>query len=365
VKIKSIRATPFAIPLRRVLHLATGPRSTLENVIVEVETDDGVVGVAESVPFAPADGETVATVMSVVTDVLAPMLPGASLLRLEQLHAKLATIGASNTAKGSVSLAAYDALGKSLGLSCSELLGGYASAVPCAAILPVGPIAEIVEEATRLREKYGITTFKLKVGNAVADDIARVREVRRQLGDDVVLRVDANQLFAGPDAMTFLRATESCGLASFEEPCHSREAVWRERVAAAASIPVIGDESCAELAHAAREVGSGRSTGVAIKLTRSGIATATRIRDFCEGAGVPVVVGNRGDSAVGTAASVAFAAAAPSTATSPIEGMYFLELEDNLGPVPTIVNGMISVMEGPGFGFDLDRAALRRYATRP
>ena len=76
VRITAVEAIPFAVPYRRPARFASGQVDTADNVLVRVHTDAGVVGSAEAQPRPYTYGETQASIVSLVRDVLAPRVVG-------------------------------------------------------------------------------------------------------------------------------------------------------------------------------------------------------------------------------------------------------------------------------------------------
>ena len=123
-----------------------------------------------------------------------------------------------------------------------------------------------------------------------------------------------------------------------------------------------GGESCTSVREVVTEVLDDRSSMISIKLARTGIVESLRIRDFCSAVGIGVIVGSQGESALGTFASVAFAAAVPSTVRFPSELGYFVELDGSIcANDPIIENGRMRVPDVPGFGAEIDLARLEQY----
>jgi L-Ala-D/L-Glu epimerase len=111
------------------------------------------------------------------------------------------------------------------------------------------------------------------------------------------------------------------------------------------------------------EVLARRSSMVSIKIARTGISQSEVIRGFYESTGTRMVIGNQGDSAIGTWASVAYAAANPSTCANPAEMAYFLHQEDQICNAPEVKEGFLRASEEPGFGYAVDRDKLLERAT--
>ena len=125
MKIARVDAIPFAIPYRKPLRFASGEVRTADHVLVCVHSDDGVVGVAEAPPRPYTYGETQQSITAVIEKIFAPEIVGLSLLEREVVHARLARTVGNPAAKAAVDMAVWDALGKTLDLPVTQLLGGY------------------------------------------------------------------------------------------------------------------------------------------------------------------------------------------------------------------------------------------------
>ena len=189
-----VEAIPFAIPYSKPLNFASGEVHVAEHVLVRVTTDDGVVGVAEAPPRPFTYGETQAGIVAVIDGIFAPQVTGLDLMEREQIHARLSRTVGNPTAKSALDMAIWDALGQTLGFSVTELLGGYTDRMRVSHMLGFDEPAAMVAEAERMRDTYGITTFKVKVGRRPSTlDTAVVRALRERFGDEIELYVDGNR----------------------------------------------------------------------------------------------------------------------------------------------------------------------------
>ena len=125
VKITAVEAIPFAIPYVKPLKFASGEVHVAEHVLVRVHTDDGVVGVAEAPPRPFTYGETQAGIIAVINGVFIPQLVGLTLTEREVVNARLSRTVGNPTAKAAIDMAIWDALGRTLQLPVSDLLGGF------------------------------------------------------------------------------------------------------------------------------------------------------------------------------------------------------------------------------------------------
>lgn len=365
MKITSIEAIPYRIPYRKPLRFASGEVSAAEHVLVRVHTDDGVTGVADAPPRPFTYGETQAGICAVVETVFAPAAVGLTLLQREVLHDRLGRTVGNPVAKAAVDMAVWDALGRTLEVSVSELLGGHTDRMRVSHMLGFETPPAMVEEAQRMRAEHGITTFKVKVGRRPVDlDVAVVRALREHLGPDVELYVDGNRGWSASESARAMRQMAGLDLSLAEELCPADDVLGRRWLVQQLDVPVVADESVVTPADITREVLGGSATAVSLKTARTGFTTSLRSLHLCEGLGIEVVMGNQIDGQLGSACTVAFGAAFEATSRRAGELSNFLDVADDLLAEPLqIRDGELAVPPGVGLGVDVDPHKLAHYRT--
>jgi L-Ala-D/L-Glu epimerase len=365
MKISAIEAIPYAIPYTKPLRFASGEVRTAEHVLVRIATDDGVVGIAEAPSRPYTYGETQASIKAVIDTIFAAQIVGSDPYDREAFAALLHRTVGNHTAKAAIDMALWDILGRSTGISVTDLLGGYTDRLRVSHMVGFDDPAAMVAEAERMRDIYGVRTFKVKVGrHPVQLDIEVCRRLRAGLGDDVELYVDGNRGWTAAEAAQALDALRDVGLSLAEELCPADDIVGRRWLATRAGIPIFADESATRPAEVAREILDGGCTGISIKTARTGFTGSLRVLALCEGLGVDVVIGNQIDSRLGSLCSLAFGAAFERTTRRAAELSNFLDMSDDLvqNPLP-IENGELRVVEAPGLGVELDEDKLAHYRT--
>ncbi len=161
-------------------------------------------------------------------------------------------------ALGGLDTAIWDCRGKEAGLPVVSLLGGtpgplraYASSMK----RDITPAAE-AERFRRLRGEFGFDAFKFRVAAEYGHDVdewpGRTEEIiptiRKALGDDVALLVDANSGFSPRRAIEVGRMLEQNGIEHFEEPCLYWELDETKQVTDALDVAVTGGEQDCEMA---------------------------------------------------------------------------------------------------------------------
>jgi L-alanine-DL-glutamate epimerase-like enolase superfamily enzyme len=363
MKITQVEAIPFAIPYSKPLKFASGEVHVAEHVLVLVHTDDGVVGVAEAPPRPFTYGETQAGVIAVLEQIFAPAVTGLGLMEREQIQSRLNRTVANPVAKSGLDMAIWDALGKTLGYQVTELLGGYSDRMRVCHMLGFDDPAAMVAEAERMRDTYGITTFKVKVGRRPYTlDTAVVRALREGLGDGVELYVDGNRGWSASEAARAMKEMSDLGLIFAEELCPADDVLGRRWLVQQLDVPFIADESVPTPAEVTREVLGGSATAVSIKTARTGFTQSRRVHHLAEGLGLEVVMGNQIDGQLGSMCTVAFGAAFELTSRRAGELSNFLDMSDDLLTEPLeIHDGELTIRPGAGLGIDVDPDKLARY----
>ena len=301
------------------------------------------------------------SIVAAVREELGPRLIGHSALRSEALHALAAVPGADRVARGALDVALWDLAGLLLGQPTQLLFGGYATEVPVAHMVSLADPGAMVEEALEAHERFGVTTFKVKVGREPALDVAAVAAVREAL-PDAELYVDANRGWTVEQALAAVPPLVDLGVRAIEEPIDVRDSEGRRRVAAASPVPLAGDESCTSLEAVAAAREEGAIGQVSVKAARTGFTESRRIAAFCTGSDLAVVVGSQYEGAMGAFASVALATALAATSARPAEVTNFADLgTDLVAEGPQIAGGYATASQAPGLGVVVDEDALRHH----
>ena len=363
MKVTRVEAIPFAIPYRKPMRFASGEVHVAEHILVRVHTDTGLVGTAEAPPRPFTYGETQSSIKAVIETIFAPQLTGMSPLAREAVHAKLDRTVGNPAAKSAVDMALWDLIGQGLGVSVTELLGGYTDRMRVSHMVGFAQPGEMVDEAERMRETYGITTFKVKVGRRPFQlDVDVCRALRAALGDGVELYIDGNRGWTASESAAALRALEDVGLLFAEELCPADDVLGRRWLARQSRIPLYADESATRPGEVTRELLAGAAHGISIKTARTGFTYSQRVLSQCAGLGVEVVMGNQIDGQVGSLCAATFGAAFELSSRRAGELSNFLDMADDLLAEPLrIEHGELRVLEGHGLGIQLDEDKLAHY----
>ena len=240
---------PLATPISdaKVLTGRQKPMTEVAILFVELQTEDGHTGLGLSYSKRAGGPGQFAHAKEI-----APALLGEDPSDIGRLWTKLAWAGASVGRSGlstqaiaAFDVALYDLKARRAGLPLAKLLGAYRDSVACyntsGGFLHT-PLEQLLVNASASRER-GIGGIKLKVGQPDRQlDIRRVEAVRKHLGDDVPLMVDANQQWDRPTAQRMCRIFEQFNLVWIEEPLDAYDHEGHAALAASFDTPIATGE---------------------------------------------------------------------------------------------------------------------------
>lgn len=313
MRIADASAAIITRPASSVLTTSYGEAATSRpHVMVRLTTEDGRVGYGEASPLPAFTGETAESILVLLRSRFLPPLIGQAVYDTGLIHQELDRLPHNTAAKCAIDLALYDLLGKSVGLPVSALLGG-AMRPDVAVTFPIGigAIDETVEQAVSAIER-GIRTLKMKIGGDPTADIARVKAVRSAVGDDVAIRIDANQGYDVPTAVRIISRLAEVGIEYVEQPVAEWDIQGLAAVRRLTGVKVMADESLHTLRDAARLIEAGAADIFAIKLIKtSGLTQSRAIVALAAAHRIEVVVISPFETQIGAAAGLALALAAP------------------------------------------------------
>lgn len=362
MRIERVRIHQFAVPLHEPFVTALKPIPELERVLVEIETDTGIVGLGEGAPAYEVTGETQRSTAAVLTDVLAPLLVGECPLDLERLReAMWSLVDGAPTAHAAVETALQDIRGKVADMPLYRLLGGDGSEPTLSApkVLSIKPPAEMAEDAATAVDR-GYDQIKIKLGEDPETDAERVRRIDSAVPDEVSLKTDANQGWGDTKtALAAIRGIED-RVDVVEQPVDKDRLDDLERLRRRTDVKIMPDESVESPSDVLELIERGAGDMYNIKLMKTGgIAEAIRLDAIADAAGRPTQIGSMVEGHVGTAAGVHFALARGNVVWNEMVGPFMTEtgVGDLETDRPTVT------VDGPGLGVSVDRNALADLRT--
>jgi L-alanine-DL-glutamate epimerase-like enolase superfamily enzyme len=334
-----LRVEGISLRLREPLRAAWGVLARRELLRVELEADDGLVGLGEAAPLEPYDGVPLAAVRAALDAyaVLAGEVAEPELLEACRAERDLPQ------ALAAVDLALWDLAGKRAGRPVAQLISVEAArSIAVNATIGAEDRAGAAAAAAAAAQA-DFDTVKVKVG--IGDDAGRLAAVRAAIGPRVAIRVDANGAWDVDEAVANLRALAPVGIELAEEPVHGVEAL--RAVRAEVDVPLAMDETAAE----EDAPGSGATDAVCLKIARCGGITGV-LHDAAEAriARSAVYLASTFDGPLGIAAAVHAAAGLTAAGPLPAHGLATLAAFEDPGERLHAVRGAIRVPREPGLG---------------
>jgi len=389
MKITNVRTICLKYNYKKPIMYALGTTKSRQCVIVLIDTDEKITGIGEAAYFG---GPTIST-KTIIEKELKPELMGEDPFKVERIWKKLFSTsyyhgrrGLVLTCIGAIDIALWDIIGKYCHLPVYKLCGGYRDKILAYAsggIYQEGKgIQELVKEVQGYVEK-GFKAVKMKVGRnknlplsplevitdnqgtiSLEEDLERVRAVRKAIGKDIYLMVDANSSWTPSIAIQMGREFEKLGIYWLEEPVQTDDIRGSKQVAEALDLQIAGYESEQGLfgyreliVRQAVDIVQPDPTWV------GGFSEAKKIAHLAQAYGM-LCIPHSWNSGVSVKINSHFIAS--------ISNSQMIELDRNfnplrdellLDPIEIDKEGYYHLSEKPGFGIEFNENILKKYTV--
>lgn len=249
MRIKQIKTTLLSLPLKRELITSIHRVSRVETVLVEAITESGMDGFGLVFAFT----HNQARALKAMVEDLAQVVVGEEVVFVEKIWEKMwkrinfvGWSGLPVMAMCPIDVALWDIVGKAAKMPLYQLWGGYRNKL---FLYHSGgqwlsySKEDLVREAREFLDQ-GFKAIKMRIGKpTMQEDLDRVEAVRKTLGDQVLLSVDANQGFTVNYAIEMGKRLAGYNLYWYEEPVPVNDVEGSARVAEAVAIPLASGET--------------------------------------------------------------------------------------------------------------------------
>jgi L-alanine-DL-glutamate epimerase-like enolase superfamily enzyme len=276
--------------------------------------------------------------------------------RMNNLHDYIAFNG---TVKSAFDMALFDLAAKQQNKPLYQYLGGSKRVMETDLTIGIDEPSKMAQTAISFKEK-GVRIIKIKLGKDGKQDVERVKSIRLAVGEEIILRIDANQGWDYHTAVESLQAMEEYNVQFCEQPMRH----WNDRhlpaLKKASPIPIMADESVFNHHDAQRLIDADACSYINIKFAKSGgMLEAAKINAVAEKHNIPCMMGGMLESRI---ALSAFAHFATSNDNIHFYDMDTCMLGHKTDPVTGGVryNGFfIEIPDLPGIGADADESFLK------
>jgi len=344
--------------MKRPLAVSTGRLDNSALLLLDLETDAGIVGRAYLFGLGAHNLAPIAKLV----EAMAQMVKGDAVAPLDierKLRARYTLLGVHNIvlfAMSGIDMAAWDAVGQALGQPLARLLGAAPRPIPAYNSKGLGmlPLRELEKEAVELVEE-GFGAVKLRLGRPDArEDLAALAAVKKSIGPDVTLMVDFNQALSVAEAIRRARMIDAeGGVCWIEEPVRADDFAGCAKVAREAATPIQIGENFMGPEQMAQALAAGACDYVMPDVQRIGGVTGwMRAAALAQAAGVEM------SSHLFPEASCHLLAATPTC-----HWLEYVDWADAILERPLVVKqGQVQVPQAPGLGMTWNESAVKRYA---
>jgi mandelate racemase len=355
--IRNVKVRAVAPPMKRPLATSTGKLTEASLLLIDLQTDQGIVG--RSYLFGLVRHNLPA--LAKLVEAMAAMVEGDAVAPFDlekKLRARYTLLGVHNIvlfAMAGIDMAAWDALGHSLGQPLARLLGSTPRPIPAYNSKGLGilPEKELVKEAVELLDE-GFRAVKLRMGRSEArDDLQMLRAVKKQIGPDVTLMVDFNQALSVAEALKRGRMIDDeGGVTWIEEPVRADDFTGCAHLKHHLKTPIQIGENFMGPEQMAQALAAGACDYVMPDAERIGGVTGwMRAAALAQGAGVEM------SSHLFPEVSCHLMAATPTA-----HWLEYVDWADAVLAEPLRVkDGHVVVPDAPGIGLKWDEKAIKRY----
>lgn len=363
MKIVRIELNRVRLPLVRPFRTSSAYRTHIEHILVRLFDETGAEGwgeIATAVdPFYNA--ETTDTAWHIAHDFIGPMVLGIEYGTPDEFRALYGKVKGNRFARAGIEMAVWDLIGKVLGRSLADMLGGSRSQVEVGVSLGIEKDIEVLLGQVERYVNEGYRRVKLKI--APGWDIEPVRAVRDRF-PDVPLQVDANSAYRLSDA-GHLAKLDEFGLLLIEQPLADDDIIDHAELQKRLNTPVCLDESLHHADDVRKALDLQACRVVNIKVSRvGGLCETLKIHDLCRSRGMPVWCGGMHEFGLGRAANLAVASLAGFTLPGDTSASDKYWKQDIIEPPITVTNGLADVPTEPGLGVNLESDRLKAHLVR-
>lgn len=272
MQIENIEIGEIKIPLITPFKTALRTAEYMDDILVRLTLADGTVGYGEAPPTAVITGDTKGSIAAAILGFIRPALLGREIEDMDGNQKALHSCILHNTsAKAAVDMALYDAFAKHIRLPLYQLLGGNKKQIETDLTISVNPIDQMVKDSLDAVEK-GYRILKIKVGKEGFADIERIAAIREAVGEEISLRVDANQGWTAKQSIQIISAMEDMGLEIelVEQPVPAHDLEGMKLVTDQVFTKILADESVFCFQDAIKIIQEKAADLINIKLMKTG-----------------------------------------------------------------------------------------------
>lgn len=357
--VRAIRTAAVEVPMKHVLGTSQAAVRSAPLLLVDLDTEEGIVGRAWLFCYVAAAAAAIASLMAEVERVVKgeALAPAALAAKLQRRFTLIGVQGVVRMAMSGFDVACWDALAIAAGQPLARYLGGVPRPIRAYNSNGLGlmPPAKLADEAEELLAG-GFGALKLRLGHAtLAEDLAALDAVRKRIPEGVHIMVDYNQGLSVAEALRRGRALDAAGIYWLEEPIRHDDYAGNARLTRELATPVQIGENFSHPTAMQAALAAGACDYVMPDLERIGGVTG-----WLRAAAIAAAHGVEMSTHLFPEVSAHLMAVTPTG--------HWLEYVDWAAPILrepiAIVDGHAVIPERPGHGMAWDEKAVERFRLR-
>jgi L-Ala-D/L-Glu epimerase len=353
-KIKSVKVWSVDLGNTKPYTIAFKTVDEVRNAFVQITLDSGVTGIGSGNPSEYVVGENLAQTLDALQEKNIEFLVGQDIRNFYQLIFDVQQKFPKNpAARAALDIALHDVFTKHLGVPLVKFLGQKIKSMPTSNTIGIKSVADTVKEAGEYI-KSGFKVLKIKLGKDLEEDIERLVKVRENYGNQVVIRIDANQGYTTAQTLDFYKRTQRLDVELIEQPLPAKAIAEMKAFPDEVKKVIAADESLISPKDALTLIQPPNASGIFnIKLMKcGGVSQGLKIADIALLGGVDLFWGCNDESAVSITAALHAAFACSNTKYIDLDGSIDLGQDIVTGGF-ILKDGIMSCSDKPGLGLDL------------
>lgn len=353
MKIKSIRTWSADLGNTKPYTIAFKTIDEVLNAFVEIELDNGTIGIGAANPSEYVTGENFEQCEAALQEKNIQFLIGRDIREINQLAFEIwQNLPANPAARAALDIALYDAFTKFLGVPLVKYLGQKIHSLPTSNTIGIKNVEETLKEAQEYGER-GFKVLKVKLGKDLSEDIERIVKLREKFGKKFVIRIDANQGYDSAKTIEFYNKTKHLDVELIEQPLPAKAIDEMKKLPDEIRKVIAADESLLTAKSAMELVKPPRATGIFnIKLMKcGGISQGLKIADIGLHEGIDLFWGCNDESIVSITAALHLAFSCSNTKYIDLDGSLDLARDVVKGGF-ILKDGIMTCSDKPGLGVE-------------
>lgn len=361
MKIDQIEIFQSPVKLKEPFTISLGALDHALNIIVKIRTNSGLTGFGECSPFMTINGESMDTCF-ITGQYIAKMLIQENPLDIRSCISTMDSVIYGNwSIKSAFDIALHDITSQYYNQPLYQYLGGKNSKTLITDYtVSLGNCAKMAEDAQKIKDE-GFKFIKVKLGNQGEKDVQRIQEIRKKIGLEIPIRIDANQGWSVDEAITTLNQLEPFNIQFCEEPTKRNDYTGMAKIKNESPFAIMADESCTTFLDASHLIYFNSCEMFNIKIGKSGgIYKSKEIIDYALKNGLRLQVGGFLESRLGFTASAHLALTSNNIEFCDFDTPLMFSEDPVTDGIIYNEKGIISMPEKPGLGASVDEKYLEK-----